>query len=330
GVGLLALARTGSFVPPGFVVIVDGFEALLAAPDLRRGIAEVLGKLDPFDPAGMENSSSEIRRLVCGSPMPFPVAEAVADAYGTLCAGAGHDVPVAVRSSATAEDLPDASFAGQHDTLLWVIGTRAVLDAVQRCWSSLWTARALGYRAAQGVPEAGAAMAVIVQQMVDARTAGVAMTVNPSDGDPSKIVIEACWGLGEPLLSGEMNPDHYVVDKVLLSPVRTRVAAKPRELVAAPDKRSLLRRPIDGDRLYAPCLNPDEVVKIARLAKEAERQYGRPLEIEWAVARDSAASESLQVLQCRAETVWSKRSQRSPVVPPESGAAGIANTLLGL
>ncbi|MBA4866599.1 PEP/pyruvate-binding domain-containing protein [Streptomyces sp. PSKA54] len=328
--GLLALARAGSSVPPGFVVTVDAFEALLAGPDLRRGIGEVLERLDAFDPAGMEKRGSEIRRLVCGSPMPAPVAEAVADAYGSLCAGAGYDVPVAIRSSATAEDLPDASFAGQHDTFLWVRGTRAVLDAVQRCWSSLWTARALGYRAAQGVPEGGVGMAVILQQMVDARTAGVAMTVNPSDGDRSKIVIEACWGLGGPLMSGEVNPDHYVVDKVLLIPVRTRAAAKPRELVPCPDMRGLLRRPVDGDRRHAPCLSPDEVVEVARLAKEAERHRGLPLEIEWAFARDAGASESLQVLQSRAETVWRNRPRCSPVVPPESGAAGIANTLLGL
>ena len=132
-------------------------------------------------------------------------------------------------------------------------------------------------------------MAVGVQQMVDARTAGVAMTLNPANGDRSKIVVEAAWGLGEPVVSGEVTPDHYLVDKVLLVPLRTVVGAKFHELVPAPDGRGLLRRPVGDDRRAAPCLSADEVVEIARLAKAIEASRGRTQEIEWALARDRPA-----------------------------------------
>jgi pyruvate, water dikinase len=330
---LLVLTRAGAPVPPGFVVTVEAFEALLADPALHKGIDAVLDGLDLADPAGTEAGSAEIRRLVCGHPMPPEAADAITDAYGSFCDRLGRpDVPVAVRSSATAEDLPDVSFAGQHDTCLWIRGAEAVLGAVQRCWSSLWTARALTYRAAKGVPEEGVAMAVGVQQMVNARTAGVAMTVNPSNGDLSKIVIEAGWGLGDPVVSGEVTPDHYLVDKVLLVPVRTTVATKLHELVPAPDGCELLRRPIGDGRREAPCLGADELIEVARLAKEAERLCGLPQEIEWAIARELPGPAGLHLLQSRAETVWSHRPRYPTGVclDPDSGAAGIADTLLGL
>ncbi|MET9830923.1 PEP/pyruvate-binding domain-containing protein [Streptomyces sp. NPDC006385] len=331
--GLVALAGAGCPVPPGFVVTVDAFEALLADPVLRRGVESVIRGLDPTEPAWVEATeagSAEIRRILSGHPVPPEVAEAVIGAYGALCEGLGAgDVPVAVRSSATAEDQPYASFAGQHDTFLWVRGAEAVLDAVRLCWASLWSARAIGYRAANGVPEEGLAMAVGVQQMVDARTGGAAMTVNPSNGDRTKIVIEAGWGLGEPVMSGMEPPDHYLVDKVLLVPVRTTVARKSYELVPTPDGRGLVRRPLDVGRREAPCLGADEVIEVARLAKEAERHCGLPQEIEWAIARDAPAPNGLRLLQSRAETVWSRRPAPSTGVTG-SGAAGIADTLFGL
>jgi pyruvate,water dikinase len=327
--GLLAIARAGAAVPPGFVVTVDAFQALLAHPSLRNRVDAVLESLDPADPAGIQAGSSEIRRLVCGYPMPPKVTEAIADAYRSLCDRLGPDLPVAVRSSAIMEDLPGTSFAGQHETFLWIRSTESVLDAVQRCWSSLWTAQALSYRAANGMPEEGLAMAVGVQQMVNARAAGVAMTVNPSDGDRSKIVIEACWGLGELLVSGEVNPDRHVVDKVLLIPIRTTVASKLHELVPAPNGRGLLRRSVDDNRREAPCLDAHEVIEVARLAKDAERRCGQPQEIEWAIDRELPAPDGLHVLQSRAETVWSHKTRPPTGLTTDRGAASIAKTLLG-
>ena len=328
---LLALARAGCPVPPGFVVTVDAFRALLDTPALRKEIDAALDGLDRADPARVEAACAELRRLILGQPMPHEVTRDVTDAYGELCATLGRpDVPVAVRSSATVEDGAEATCAGQHDTLLWMRGAPAVLEAVRCCWSSLWTARALAYRAAHGLPEEGLSMAVVVQQMVDARSAGVAVTVNPSNGDRSKIVIEATWGLGEPVVSGHLTPDHYVVDKVLLMPIRTRVASKPYELVPDPDGRRLLRRPVEDDRRTAPCLGTDEVIEVARLAKEAERHCGVPQEVEWAIVRGRPVPDGLRLLQSRPETAWSRRPGRPAGVGTDAGAAGIAGTLLGL
>ncbi|WP_369227951.1 PEP/pyruvate-binding domain-containing protein [Streptomyces sp. R39] len=329
--GLLALARAGHPVPRAFAVTMDAFRTLFTDPALREAVGAVHAGLDPVDLAGTETVSSGIRRLVSGHPVPAEIAEDISAAYRTLCAALGRsDAPVAVRSSAVSEDLPEASFAGQYDTCLWIQGAEAVLDAVRHCWSSLWTARALAYRAAHGVPDEGLGMAVCVQEMVDARTAGVAMTLNPANGDRSKIVIEAGWGLGEPVLSGEVTPDHYLVDKVLLVPVRTVVGAKFHELVPAPDGQGLLRRPVDDERRAAPCLTTDEVVEIARLAKQTERCGGAPQEIEWAFARDLPAPSGLRLLQSRAETVWSRRPGPAVEVTAASGAAGIAKALTGM
>ncbi|WP_432000275.1 PEP/pyruvate-binding domain-containing protein [Streptomyces sioyaensis] len=328
---LLALARVGAPVQPGFVVTVDAFEALLADSRLRESIDAILHDLDLGDLAKMAAGSAEIRRLVHEHPIPPEVVEAVTDAYGSLCESPRLEVPVAVRSSAAAEDLPDASFAGQYDTCLWIRGPEAVLRAVRHCWSSLWTVRALAYRAANALGEERLAMAVGVQQMVDARAAGVAMTVNPSNGDCSKIVIEAVGGLGEPVTSGEVIPDHWVVDKVLLIPVRATVAPMPRELGVsqAADGRGWLRQAVDGARRQVPCLGADEVIEVARLAKEAERYRGQPQEIEWAIARDLPTAVGLRLLQSRAETVWSRKPRRPSGCNGDSGAAGIASTLLG-
>ncbi|GGS19254.1 phosphoenolpyruvate synthase [Streptomyces humidus] len=329
--GLLALVGAGQPVPRAFAVTVDAFRALFTDPALRESVGAALAGLDPADLARTETVSSEIRRLVSGHPVPSEIEEDISAAYRALCAALGRpDAPVAVRSSATSEDLAQTSFAGQYDTCLWIQGAEAVLDAVRHCWSSLWTTRALTYRAAHGVSDEELGMAVCVQEMVDARTAGVAMTLNPVNGDRSKIVIEAGWGLGEPVLSGEVTPDHYLVDKVLLVPVRTVVGAKFHEMVPAPGGQGLLRRPVDDARRATPCLSTEEVVEIARVAKQAERSCGAPQEIEWALARGLPASSGLRLLQSRAETVWSRRSGPAAEVTAASGAAGIAKALTGM
>ncbi len=330
--GLLTMTGCGIPVPPGFAVTTDAFDAMLDGGGLRAEIGSLSAGLDLSDTAGTERRTAEIRRLVTERPVPSAVATAVTAAYQVL--GDAGDVPVAVRSSAGTEDLPTVSFAGQYDTYLWVRGADAVVDAVRRCWASLWTARAVTYRAANGVSEQGLSMAVGVQRMVDARTAGVALTVNPADGDPSKIVIDAGWGLGGPLVSGEMTPDNYVVDKVLLVPVRTMVSPKHHELVAAPDGRGLVRRAVEEARRRVPCLAPDEVTEVAGLAKNVERHYGCPQDVEWAIARDPKADEErgprLLLLQARPETFWSRRPRVRAAVVPGAGVSSIADTMLGL
>ncbi|WP_326580086.1 PEP/pyruvate-binding domain-containing protein [Streptomyces sp. NBC_00481] len=329
---LLTMTGRGVPVPPGFAVTTDAFDAVLDGGGLRARIGSLLAGLDLSDTADTERRAAEVRGLVTDRPVPPPVVTAVTAAYRVL--GAAQDVPVAVRSSAGTEDLPAASFAGQYDTYLGVRGADAVVDAVRRCWASLWTARAIAYRAAGGMPERGLSMAVGVQSMVDARTAGVAMTVNPADGDPSKIVIDAAWGLGEPVMSGETTPDHYVVDKVLLVPVKTTLSPQHHELVVAPDGHGLLRRAVEDARRGTACLEPAEVTAVAELAKRVERHYGCPQDVEWVIARDAAplpdGGPRVLLLQARPETFWSRRPRARAEVVPGAGVSSIADTMLGL
>jgi pyruvate,water dikinase len=177
-------------------------------------------------------------------------------------------------------------------------------------------------------------MGVGVQKMVGARTAGVAVTVNPADGDRSKIVIDASWGLGVPVVSGEITPDNYVVDKVLLVPIRTTVSPKHHELVVAPDGRGLVRRAVEDGRREAACLAPAEITAVARLAKAVERHYGCPQEIEWAIdcapAATSGSGPRVLLLQTRPETAWSRRPRTAAAVVRGAGASSITNTMLGL
>jgi pyruvate,water dikinase len=329
---LMTMTDSGELVPPGFAVTADAFDAVFHGGGLHAEIGSLLDGFDPSDTADTETCAAEVRRLVTERPVPPRVATAVTAAYRLL--GDAGDVPVAVRSSAGMEDLPAASFAGQYDTYLWVRGADAVVDAVRRCWASLWTARAIAYRAANGLAEPGQTMGVGVQTMVDARTAGVALTVNPLNGDRSKIVIDACWGLGGPLVSGEMTPDNYVVDKVLFVPVRTTVSRKHHELVAAPDGRGLVRSAVEGARQEVACLGPAEVTAVARLAKNVERHYGCPQDIEWAIDRSPTAAPDggprVLLLQARPETYWSRRPRTTAAVVPGAGVSSIADTLLGL
>ena len=189
---------------------------------------------------------------------------------------------MAVRSSATAEDQPDASFAGQQDTYLWVRGGDAVVDHVVRCWASLYTDRAIAYREEQGYAHADVAMSVAVQKMVQPVAAGVAFTLDPTNGDRSKVVIDAAWGLGESVVSGRVTPDHFVVDKVVFEIVR-RTSPPRRSSGDRGRRRAVHDAPWRGDRTTAPCLTDDQVKAVARLARRVEKHFGRPQDVEWAL-----------------------------------------------
>jgi pyruvate, water dikinase len=229
------------------------------------------------------------------------VAAAIAAGYARL----GDDVAVAVRSSAVAEDTTDASFAGVQDTYLWLRGLDAVLDGVQRCWRSYWNPEAVAYRAEHGVAAGG--MSVAVQAMVDARVAGVMFTLNPVSGDPSTIAIDASWGLGAGVVGGEVTPDSFLVSKVTREVVRSEIGAKETEVVAAPDGRGTVERAVEEERRRRPCLAPDELARLAELARQVERHYGRHQDLEWAIDRDR----TLWLLQARPETVWSRKGEKA-------------------
>jgi pyruvate,water dikinase len=279
--------------------------------ELVGGKAAGLGALIAADlpvPGGFAITTHAFR---AGLPA---AADDIAAAYRAL----GDDVPVAVRSSATGEDLADASFAGQADTFLWVVGEEAVLDAVVRCWASLHSDRADAYQRDRGVAEA--AMAVVVQRMVRADAAGVAMTLNPANGDRCVVAIESSFGLGETVVGGTVTPDRFLVDKVMLEVVETQIADKHIELVVVGDRA--VERPVARERRSAPSLTAEDVRVVAALAKRAERHHGVPQDVEWAMEDGEVL-----LLQSRPETVWSRR----PAPRPDSvqtGLEGVVDTLV--
>jgi pyruvate, water dikinase len=235
-------------------------------------------------------------------------------------------VPVAVRSSGVSEDLEGASFAGQYDTYLWIRGAEDVLTHVRRCWSGLFGPQVLTYRPADGVPlvdgEHLPGMCVGVQQMVEARAAGVMFTLDPVNGDRSKIVIEGCFGLGEGVVKGDITPDRFRVDKVTLEILASEISTQEQEygFDAAAGEVGLLD--VDPERGAQPCLSEAEVVEIATLGKRIERHRGAPMDMEWAVGGDG----KLHLLQARPETVWASKPGAS-VTASAPGAGAVDRVL---
>jgi pyruvate,water dikinase len=326
---LAIMTSAGMPVPPGFAITTDAFDKVMTETALGSRIAEILTGLDPHDVAEVDRRAAHVRELILTQEIPTDVRDEVVLAYRALMGRCGGEVAVAVRSSATAEDLPDASFAGQQDTYLWIVGELNVLHKVRECWASLYTARAITYRLANGIPDAGLSMAVAVQKMVNSRSSGVAMTLDPQTGDRTKIVVESSWGLGEMVVSGEVTPDNFLLDKVMMSVVTRVISDKAEELV--PNGRgSIVRRAVDERRRSAPSLTDDQLLAVAQLAKAAERHYGTPQDIEWAVDADLPDGENILLLQARPETIWSPKSQTNTIAVTSqgSGIAAIAKSML--
>jgi len=309
---LVTMTAAGMPVPPGFAVTADVYRRAFASAGLDERLERLTADLDPADLAAVAAVGVQARGLVLEVPLSVRLIDDVAAAYERLGERCGEtDVAVAVRSSATAEDAPDASFAGEHDTFLWVRGVTDVLARIRRCWASLYTDRALVYRRERGQAHADVAMSVGVQKMVMPRTAGVAFTLNPLNGDRSQIAIDASWGLGEAVVSGSVTPDNFLVDKVINEVTRRTISSKDVEHVLDGDR--VVEVCVDDARRAVPCLTDDEVRAVARLARRAERHYGCPQDVEWALDVDLPPGENVLLLQARPETVWS-RKPRGPVL----------------
>jgi pyruvate,water dikinase len=283
GASLISLAAAGLPVPPGFVLTTDAYRRFLAESDLEPAIDEAVSGLTEADPGSWERADEAIRARFARAAMPADIAREALRAYAALD---GDEPAVAVRSSATAEDLPGASFAGQQETLLEVRGEPALLDAIRRCWASLWTARALAYRHRLGIDQLAVAMAVVVQRMVPAEVAGVLFTANPATGDRSEIVVNASFGLGEAVVSGQVTPDSYVVDKAGLAVMSATLGSKALMIVAdAETGHGTTARPVPEDRRNVPALAEPLLRELATLGVQAERHFGGvPQDVEWAVA----------------------------------------------
>jgi phosphohistidine swiveling domain-containing protein len=289
GASLARLAQAGfaAYVPPGFVVTTDAYRAFVLANDLSAVIAALSAQTQAGDPASFERASEAIRARFAAGAVPPDVAAALTGAY--------RGGPVAVRSSATAEDLPEASFAGQQETYLNVQGPEALLDAVHRCWSSLWTARALAYRARQGIAPDAVSLAVVVQALAPAEAAGILFTVNPVNGARDEIVINAAWGLGEAVVGGQVNPDTFVVDKTSGALKATVLGDK--SVMTATTAGGTATVDVAAERRHAAALTPAQATALARLGAAVERAFGGPQDVEWAVAGDR-----LYLLQARPVT----------------------------
>jgi pyruvate,water dikinase len=295
------LAAAGLAVPDGFAVAADAFRAFLDETGLSGTIAAAVARTHSGDVdqlAGAEKTISESMRF---APLPDAVQSEVAARYDELASAVGESQPpVAVRSSALGEDSEDATFAGQQESFLWVRGNEELLDAMRDCWASLYTLRALSYRARLGGREA--AMGVTVQLMVDAERSGVMFTCNPVSGDRSMVAINASWGLGVAVVGGDVTPDDYLVSKVTGEIVRQRVNAKEIEFVPESRGRGTVRLAVPPERRDAPCLGTEHCAVLLDAAQRVEEHFRAPHDVEWAFARGAGEAEGLRVLQARPVT----------------------------
>ena len=276
GANLARLARAGFCVPPGFIVTTQVYRDYVSANRMEKWIIDAAQAAPSEDSTALDAASAAIRARFAAATISPPLVEAIRDAYATL----GRP-PVAVRSSATTEDLPDLSFAGQQDTILNVIGDAALLRAVVQCWSSLWTARAIGYRARNGIPSEEAALAVVVQQMVASDVSGVLFTANPLTGKRSETVIEATFGLGEALVSGRVEPDRYVVDVPAGRVLERRIGAKAVSIRPCVEGGTLEAQEDAGGRAT---LTESGVLELAGLGRRVATLFDAPQDVEWAQA----------------------------------------------
>jgi pyruvate,water dikinase len=325
-VGLASLLREDLRVPPGFALNTHAYREFVGETGLDRAIQKLLVGVESLQ--AQAAASERIGLLFAERELQGPLRDELSRAYEGL--GGDGQLPVAVRSSAISEDAAEASFAGEHETYLWIQGPDAVAGAVLRCWASLFTPQALAYFRHVSLPAHETAMAVVVQETVQAEAAGAMATIDPITGDPSQITIEGSFGLGTAVVGGDVTPDRYCVDKVTLE-IRSRTLAP--KLVADRFDAELaeVRRvdvPVEEQELA--CLADEEVVELASLGKRVERALGAPQDIEWAIGPGVTGAREVFLLQTRPETVWSYRPRELPVASGSSPLERIVRAMTRL
>ena len=264
GANLGEMTRAGLPVPPGFCVTADAYRAFIETTRAAETIRDILAELKPDDPTDAEEKTARIRDFLDAQPMLAEIANQVLESYHAL--GKQFDaqqIPVAVRSSATAEDLPTASFAGQQDTYLNIRGDDELLANVKRCWASLWTARAVTYRVKQGFDHTQVALAVVVQAMIHSEVSGILFTANPVTSNRDEVVINASWGLGEAIVSGLVTPDTLTVRKSDGAILARELANKDRAVEYAPSSGTLERK-VPADKRTMPALADAQIAESSR------------------------------------------------------------------
>jgi pyruvate,water dikinase len=307
---------TGIPVPPGFAITAYAYKKFIEETGIAKKIYEIIDKTvkDKNDPAQYEVASKKIRELIESTPMPKDIENAIKHAYEEMNKKLNtKETFVAVRSSATAEDLADASFAGQQETFLNIRGVKGVLQNTVKCWSSLFTPRAIFYRNEKGFAHEKVFISVGVQKMVNSRAAGVMFTMNPVTGDLSQIVIEGNYGLGEAVVSGSVTPDDFVVDRQSMKIIERRLAKKSVQYIRDLKTGHTVHEEVPAEMQELPCVTDEEVLRLAELAKRIEKHYGKPQDIEWAIDRDiPTAPQNTFIVQSRPETVWSQKPAETP------------------
>jgi pyruvate,water dikinase len=278
GASLAKLARGGLPVPGGFHVTTTAYREFVAANRLQMHIDEALKQIDPAVPSTLETASAAIRQQFTAAEIPAGLRQAILQAYAAL---PGDNPAVAVRSSATAEDLPEASFAGQQETYLNQRGGETVLATVRQCWASLWTARAIAYRLRQGIAPEEVALAVVVQFMVQAEASGILFTANPLNGKRSEVVINAAWGLGEAIVSGAVTPDTAVIEKATGRVLRRQTAEK--QVMTIQADVGTQEQPVPDEQRSRPVLSDAQAIGLAQLGVQIEALYQAPMDVEWAL-----------------------------------------------
>jgi pyruvate,water dikinase len=298
GGSLAALHRGGFNVPPGYCVHAGAYRRFVEANGLREPIAALLATPDLRMPKVARQACEALAPHIEQSTLPNELAEAITGAYARLRERTGAGLVVAARSSALSEDAATASSAGLYETYLNLRDADAVLDGVLRCYRSLWTQRAVQYRAFKNIDSAQEAMAVVVMEMVPAEVSGVAFTVNALTGDRDQITVNASWGLGEAIVSGRVTPDQYLLKKSTLSVVEREI--HPKEVEVSPDPSGAsgtVQLSVSPQRAAMPALSETDLRELGAVCLRIEEQYGRPMDIEW-----SFAGGRLFVLQARPVT----------------------------
>src|SRR5215831_12528465 len=323
GGSLGELMRAGVRVPAGFVVGTTAFEEFLTDLEKQGLIRSRVASLSLHDLNGIRLLSQEVRGRIRAAVLPEDLCAEINAAHAELCGENLHS-PLAVRSSATTEDAEDASFAGLQDTYLWVTNPSDTLKSVLSCWASLYSVASLAYRLKSKVPEDGVSIAVVVQRMVEARSAGVMFTRSPLTGDRSVIMIEATWGLGSAIVGGEVTPDRFVIAKITGEVSVREVSDK--HIHHVPAAGGGIKKLATPERLRAaPSVSDQELAALKEIARKVERHYGRPQDIEWAIDH----SGQIHLLQSRPETVWSRRDQTPVAKPVENPLLHVMNIFGG-
>ena len=298
-------------IPDGFVVTTTAFRSFLGELDKQHGVIQKIKSLDPEDIRTVEEVTAEIRSMVLAQKIPDDITKQIIDALAVL---SPESTPLAIRSSATSEDSDEASFAGLQDTYLWIKDQQQVLEYILQCWSSLYTPESVSYRLKLDLPEEQLAMGVVVQRMVDSRCAGVMFTRSPTTGDKSVVTIEASWGLGSSIVSGEVTPDKFVVSKITSEISSRSIATKQIEHIPL-EEGGTLEREVDSARREIACISDGEIMQLLDTARKVEQHYGKPQDIEWSIDQQGL----LFLLQSRPETVWSSK-ENAPLAKPADKA----------